>query len=132
MDGIEKQKSHFNRDLVWELFRMLFQTLWISRFDPRRGGVYTEFCKTAMLLSSELMRNDITLMDEKGRRRIGVWLSRLSDDIVTMETTHVITDKQATEARAALCRVAEAMKATESAFGADASEESVSGASKTE
>lgn len=132
MDGIGKQKGHFNRNLVWELFRMLYQTLWISRFDPRRSGVYTVFCETAMALSNELMRKDITLMDVPSRRRVGVWLARLSDDLVTMETTHVITDKQAIEARAALCRVAEAMKATGSAFGADASEESVSGASKTE
>lgn len=132
MDGIEKQKSNFNRNLVWELFGMLFQTLWISRFDPRRSGVYTVFCETAMALSNELMRKDITLMDVPSRRRVGVWLARLSDDLVTMETTHVITDKQATEARAVLCRVAEAMKATEPTFGADASEESVSGASKTE
>lgn len=93
MDVRNGQAGTRNEELLEGLFRLLFQTVWGSQYDPRRSSpVYAAFLRTARLLAAALNRTEVRTADA-GQRR-----GRLRDDVARLGVGRVIMPLQQAEA----------------------------------
>lgn len=108
MSGMKERRETQKGELLEQLFELLFQTAWVSRYDPRRSSpVYGEFLRTAMLLAAALNRTDLRTADARQQRHIAGWVARLHDDVVRLRAEGVITSLQQAEAERLLRAIGE-------------------------